>query len=86
MKIKLDGKHFLNSDPYCYWITCLVEPTEKSRKKKPYEVRVSGYMPTFEQAVESYIDTKINTSTAESITKLKEDIRKLKKEVRGWKK
>lgn len=84
MKIKLDEKHFLNSDPYCYWITCLVEPSEKSRKKKPYEVRVSGYLPTFEQAVESYIDGRINSSMATNLSKLKEDIRKLKDEVRGW--
>lgn len=84
MKIKLDDTHFLNSDPYCFWITCLVTPGKDSRKKKPYEVRVSGYLPTFEQAVESYIDNKINTSTATSVSKLKEEVRKLKAEVRGW--
>ena len=31
MKIKLDDKHFLNSDPYCYWITVLVK-NEKNPK------------------------------------------------------
>lgn len=84
MKIKLDENHFLNSDPYCFWITCLVTPGENSRKKKPYEVRVSGYLPTFEQAVESYIDGRINSSMAKSLSKLKEDIRQLKEDVRGW--
>lgn len=84
MKIKLDDTHWLNSDVYCYWITCLVTPGKDSRKKKPYEVRVSGYLPTFEQAVESYIDGRINSSMATNLSKLKEDIRKLKDEVRGW--
>lgn len=85
VKIKLDETHWLNSDAYCYWITCLVTPTEKSRKKKPYEVRVSGYLPTFEQAVESFINFEVNNSTATSLNKLKKDIEKLKEEVRAWK-
>lgn len=83
MKIKLDDKHWLNSDRYSYWITALVEPEEG--KKKPYERRVSGYQPSFEQAVESYIDYIVNESQATSMNKLKQDIQKLKKEVRGWK-
>lgn len=85
VKIQLDDTHFLNSDQYCFWITCLVTPGEKSRKKKPYEVRVSGYLPTFEQAVESFIDRFANESTATSLNKLKQDIQKLKAEVRAWK-
>lgn len=85
MKIKLDDNHFLNSDQFCYWITAVVIPGEKSRKKKPYEVRVSGYVATFEQAVDSYIDGKVNGSAATSLTKLAKEIRTLKKTVRGWK-
>lgn len=85
VKIKLDDTHWLNSDQYCYWITCLVIPGEDSRKKKPYEVRVSGYVPTFEMAVESYVDKYANASTATSLNKLKQDIQKLKSEVRAWK-
>lgn len=81
MKIKLDDKHWLNSDRYSYWITALVE----TENKKPYERRVSGYQPTFGQAVESFIDYFVSESQAKSITKLSEDIRKLKAEVRGWK-
>lgn len=85
VKIKLDDTHWLNSDAYCYWITCLVEPGEDSRKKKPYERRVSGYVPTFEMAVDSYINTFVNESTATSLNKLKKDIQRLKAEVRAWK-
>lgn len=85
VKIKLDDTHFLNSDSYCYWVTCLVQPGEDSRKKKPYEIRVSGYLPTFEQAVESFINNSVNSSMATSLNKLKKDIENLKKEVRAWK-
>lgn len=87
MKIKLDDKHWLNSDRYSYWITALVEPEEdkNGKRKKPYERRVSGYLPTFGQAVESFIDYFVNESQAKSINKLSADIRKLKAEVRGWK-
>ena len=52
MKIQLDDKHFLNSDPYCYWITCVV----KSKEGKPYEKRVSGYAAIFGDAVNSFIE------------------------------
>lgn len=85
MKIPLDETHWLNSDAYCYWITCLVEPGEDSRKKKPYERRVSGYVPTFEMAVDSFIDKYANESTAKSLNKLKKEIQSLKAEVRAWK-
>ena len=85
VKIKLDDSHWLNSDAYCYWITCIVEPGEDSRKKKPYERRVSGYVPTFEKAVESYINGRVNESTAKSLNRLKQDIQNLKAEVRAWK-
>lgn len=80
MKIKLDDKHWLNSDRYSYWITSLVDS-----EKKKYERRVSGYQPTFGQAVESYIDYMVNESQATSLNKLKQDIQKLKAEVRAWK-
>ena len=86
MKIALDEKHWLNSDKYCYWITALVTPGEKSKKKTPYEIRVSGYARTFEDAVESYLNKEIRRSEAESLQSLRQDIQKIKEEVRGWKK
>ncbi len=61
MKIQLDDKHFLNSDPYCYWITCVV----KSKEGKPYEKRVSGYAATFGDAVNSFIEKTIKQSSSE---------------------
>lgn len=81
MKIKLDDKHYLNSDQWSYWITC---KTKGDKAKKSYERRVSGYCTTFVGAVESFIDDRIATSTATSVTALKKDIVKLKKEVRAW--
>lgn len=88
VRIALDETHWLNSDTWSYWITALIEPEQKEgkKKRKPYERRVSGYMPTFESAVESFIDMSVNESTATSLNKLKNDIRKLKAEVRAWEK
>lgn len=48
MKIKLDEITYLNSDSCCYWLTQMVYPSDN----KPYERRVSGYMPTFKGCVE----------------------------------
>lgn len=90
MKIKLDDKHWLNSDRFSFWITGLVEPSEEENKnkkrkaQKPYERRVSGYQPTYGQAVASFIDYAVKESQAKTLTALKRDIDKLKKTVLGW--
>ena len=81
MKIKLDETTYLNSDSCCYWLTQMVCPSDK----KPYERRVSGYMPTFGKCVESYIENKIKSSEANKITQLKKEVTTLKEEVRDWK-
>lgn len=80
MKIQLGGKHYLNSDTYCYWITCMV----KSKDGKPYEKRVSGYTATFNDAVSSYIERAVKRSVSEDIRLLRDEIESLKREVMGW--
>ena len=85
MRIKLDKNHYLNSDTYSCWITCEYEIKTGKRKGSVDEKRVSGYEPTFEMAVESYIDKKINGSDATKISQLAEEVRALKTEVRDWK-
>jgi hypothetical protein len=85
MKIKLDDKHYLNSDEYCYWITVEVITQDGKNAGKPYEKRCSGYTATFEQAVDSFIEKKIKASQIEDFKKLVKTIKDLKKEVRGWK-
>ena len=82
MDIKLDDKHILKCDEYCYWIAVEVEPEDK--KKKPYERRCSGYAATFEQAVESFIDRRIKAAEIDNLKKLAKEIKDLKAEVRGW--
>lgn len=83
MRIKLDEKHYLNSDPYCYWISCEVK--SENAKKKVYDKRVSGYCTTLESAVHSYINRHIMSSEVKSLKELEEEVRKLKKTVKGWK-
>ena len=51
---------------------------------KPYERRVSGYMPTFKGCVESCIEKKIKSSEAAEIVRLKNEIEDLKSQVSAW--
>lgn len=81
MRIKLDEKYYLNSDPFCYWISCEVK-SEKTNKA--YDKRVSGYCQTFEQAVESFINKAIRSSEADTLQHLFEEIAEIKKTVRKW--
>lgn len=80
MRIPLDDKHCLVADKYCCWITCTV----KDKNGKEYEKAVSGYYPTFGQAVENYIERKIHSDKITSLTALKNQVRELKKQVREW--
>lgn len=81
MKIKeLDDKYILNSDSFCYWITCKYT----NKKGKVVERRVSGYYATLEQVVENFIDRKMRSSEATEISQLKDEIAKLKETVKGW--
>ena len=82
MRIKLDDKQWLNSDTYSCWITR--ETINKNGKKTVRNM--SGYYPTFEGAVVSYIEKRIKSSEADKISKLKNELKELKAEVRGWKK
>lgn len=84
MKIKLDDKHYLNSDQYCYWITELITGKTDSTRK-PYERRCSGYTRTFSEAVDSFIEMKIKGSETSDFTNLVKEIDQLKKQVKKWK-
>lgn len=85
MRIKLDDKHWLNSDPQCYWITKEVKVNKGKTAGDIVERRVSGYVATFEQAVESFIERKIKAAEIGSFKELVEEVNNLKKEVRSWK-
>ena len=80
MRIKLDEKHWINSDSYSCWIA-----SETKNKKGNTTVRnVSGYYPTIAGAVENYIEKKIMSSEATKIIDLKKQLEELKSEVREW--
>ena len=84
MKIKLGTKYILNSDPHCYWITCLVKVTKGKNAGDTYEKRVSGYTATFEECVDSFIDKQIKKAQIDDFKDLVKEITNLKKEVRSW--
>ena len=81
MKIKLDDKHILNSDPQCYWITTTVI----SEDGKEYERRVSGYYVRINDVISSYIDKKIRSSEADDFKALIKEVNALKKQIKSWK-
>ena len=81
MEIKLGKNHYLICDPYCYWI----EVEYKTKTGKTARKRVSGYLRTFNEAIESCIEQKIRESESTTLTNLKKEIDQLKKEVRSWK-
>lgn len=85
MRIKLDDTHWLNSDPQCYWITKVVTVKKGSKPGSTYERRCSGYVATFAQAVDSFIECKIRESKIEDFTELKKTINDIKQEVKKWK-
>lgn len=85
MRIKLDDTHWLNSDPQCYWITKVVTVKKGSKPGSTYERRCSGYVATFAEVVDSFIECKIRESKIESFTELKKTISNIKKEVKTWK-
>lgn len=85
MRIKLDDTHWLNSDPQCYWITKEVTVKEGKNAGSAYERRCSGYVATFAEVVDSFVECKIRESKIESFTELKKTISNIKKEVRNWK-
>lgn len=83
MKIRLDKTHILCSDAYCFWITVDVEP--KKSGAKAYEKVVSGYHPTAEAAMASYVTKAFRSSEAETVKALEADVQALIREVRAWK-
>ena len=85
MKIKLDEKHYLNSDQYCYWITCEYVIEKGKGAGTVAERRVSGYRPTFAQAVDTFIEKKIGGAEIDNYKALVEIVEQLKKEVKSWK-
>lgn len=85
MKIKLDDKHYLNSDDYCYWITKEVVAEKGKNAGNVYEKLCSGYTRTFSEAVESFIEKKIKAAQIDDFKKLVKTVNDLKKEVKGWK-
>lgn len=85
MRVKMDDQHYLNSDQYCYWIS--VEYEAKKKDGTPYTVerRCSGYVRTFAEAVESYIEKRLGGAEIADFKALAQEIEKIKKTVKDWK-
>ena len=85
MKIKLGEKYWLNSDQYCYWITEEYTAEKGKNAGSIAERRVSGYTPTFEMAVDSFIEKGIGGAEISDLRTLVKVVNDLKNEVRSWK-
>lgn len=82
MKINLDKSHILNADGLCYWITTIYK---SDKTGKDCERRVSGYHITPLDAINSFIDKKVMSSEATTVTELFKEVEELKKQVKKWK-
>lgn len=69
MQIK-KGKHILNSDKSCYWISKI----KTSKQGTEYEVVVSGYHRKMADLVDSFIEGTVRASEAENIKTLVSEI------------
>lgn len=69
MQIK-KGKHILNSDKSCYWISEI----KTSKQGTEYEVVVSGYHRKMADLVDSFIEGTVRASEAEDIKTLVSEI------------
>lgn len=84
MRIKLGDKYWLNGDRYCFWIT--EEYTVKKGKNagSTDERACTGYTPTFEQCVESFIEKGLGGAEIDDLKELVKTVTDLKEEVRSW--
>lgn len=80
MKVKLDDKHYFNSDAYCCWISCEYQ----TQKGKKCERRVSGYCKDFITAIDNYIDKRIKNSTSCDISEIRALVQEIRQTVYGW--
>lgn len=85
MKVKLDDRHYLISDNYCYHITEEVEIKTGDNAGNLTERRVSGYHGNFADAVASYCEKALKASDCQTLKELSAEVAKLKKTVKGWK-
>lgn len=81
MKIKLDDKHYLNSDQYCFWIT--KETTTSKGTVREYQM--TGYHRTLPDCIDCFIDKSIGGADVKTLVELSKQIKDLKKLIRGWK-
>lgn len=84
MKIRMGEKYWLNSDQYCYWITEEYTAEKGKGAGSIAERRVSGYTPTFEAAVDSFIEKTIGGAEISDLRTLAKMVNELNDEVRSW--
>lgn len=65
------GKYVLKSDQFCMWI----EEAYKTKKGEIAYRRVTGYVTTPQRLLESFRDTKVKGSGAETIEELLDALR-----------
>lgn len=72
MRIKLDDKHYLNSDKFCCWITLKVKSDKNA--KGFYERVIGGYHANIRDCLYDYLKTGTNSSQAVTLSGVLEDI------------
>ena len=84
IKIKICEKYWLNSDAFCYWITEEYIVEKGKGAGNIAEKRCSGYVGSFQQAIDSFIERKIKGAEISDLTALVKAVDNLKTEVKSW--
>lgn len=82
MEIRV-GAYIIKSDPQCMWIEEEFTGKTKAGAEKVSTRMATGYVRTFEQLLESFMERKIRSSEAQSVTDLLKDFAKCEGELRG---
>lgn len=77
------GRYIIKSDPQCMWIEERYIGEDKHGAAKERTRRVSGYMRTFNQLLESFMEQKIRGSKANTVKELLSEFAKAEDDIKA---
>lgn len=82
MEVKI-GKYIIKSDAYCMWMEEEYAGKTKGGAEKVATRQVAGYVKTFEQLLENFMEKRIRNSDAIEVEEVLKEFAKCEGELRG---
>ena len=82
MRIEV-GNYIICSDPQCMWLEEKYTGKTKAGEGKEYIRRTSGYVRTFDELLESFVERKIRSSEATDIKKLLREFSDIERDIKA---